>query len=127
MRILPAIPRDPVARFRLLSLWFALFANLIELGELSLGSTARVAARVIGVGALVILGAWQLWGHRRRGFPEFSAPVEAVLLVAVGAASSMPLRALGVFLATLQFRALYVTRRDYCLLPLSFCAAPALA
>src|SRR5260370_15410065 len=117
MRILPAIPRDPVARFRLLSLWFALFANLIELGELSLGSTARVAARVIGVGALVILGAWQLSGHRRRGFPEFSTPVEAVLPAAVGAASSIPVRAMGGFLAALQFPALYVTRRECSLLP----------
>ncbi len=127
MNILPAIPRDPAARFRLLSLWFALFANLIELAELALGSTASPPARVVGVAALLILGAWQLRGHRRRMFPKFSAPFEAVLLVAVGAASSMPLRAMGVFLAALQFRALYVTRREYWLLPWSYGAARALA
>lgn len=79
MRIVPAIPRDPVARLRLLSLSFALFATLIELFELSSGSTAAVPARVAGVGALVLLGAWQMWGYRRRAFPEFSTAFEAVL------------------------------------------------
>ena len=127
MRFIPGIPRDPASRLRLLSLWFALFAMTMEVGELAMGQLAPPALRVMGFVAVVLLAAWLAWGYQRRRFPPFSAPVDAVLLITIGAASSMPLRAMGVFLAAIQLRALYVSRREFWLLPLSYGVARIIA
>jgi PAS domain S-box-containing protein len=120
MKFLPAIPREPVRRLRLLSLWFVLFAVGIEIIELAVGRLAPTSTRIAGAVSTVALGAWLLAGYRRRRFPEFSTPFEAALLVIATAASSLPLRGMGLFLATVQFRSLYLSRREFWLLPLSF-------
>jgi signal transduction histidine kinase/CheY-like chemotaxis protein len=117
---LPAIPRDPPARLRLMSLWFVMFAVAIDVIAITTGRLATPTARVVGVAAVVALMAWVLWGYRRQRFPEWSTPVEAVLLVACTAGSSLPLRSMGLYLALVIFRALYVTRREFWLLPASY-------
>ena len=120
VRFLPPLPREPARRLRLLSLWFALFAVGIEIIELSVGRLAEPAARLGGGMAVIALGAWVIRGYRRGRFPEFSSILEAALLVVITAASSLPLRGMGLFLAMVQFRSLYVTRREFWVLPISY-------
>src|SRR5687768_14484461 len=99
MSLLPAIPRDPPARLRLMSLWFALFAIAVDTFEIAGSRLASPGMRLVGLAALALLLAWLAWGYRRRKFPEYTTVVEAVLLVAITAASSLPLRSMGLFLA----------------------------
>jgi two-component system cell cycle sensor histidine kinase/response regulator CckA len=120
MSLLPTIPRDPVARFRLLAFWFALFAAGGHMISFATASEVPTVPRLVGFTACAILGAWFVWGYRRGGFPEFSTPFEAALLVAAGASAAMPLRAMGLFFAAIQLRALYATRREFALLPISY-------
>jgi signal transduction histidine kinase/CheY-like chemotaxis protein len=120
MSFLPPIPRDPPARLRLMSLWFAVFAIAVDVFAIATSHLASAPVRVAGLAATFALLAWVLRGHKRGRFPEWSTPVEAILLVVVTAASSLPLRSMGLFLALLQFRSLYVTRREFWLLPVSY-------
>ena len=103
-----------------MSVWFALFAIALDLFFVAGGHLAPVSARVVAVIASALMFAWVLTGFRRGKFPEWTTPLEAALLAAINAASSMPLRAMGVFIAVVQFRALYVTRREFWLLPVSY-------
>jgi signal transduction histidine kinase len=120
MPFLPPVPRDPPARLRLLTLWFTLVAMTLDAAELSVGRLASGSARLIGILSLAALVWWAWRGYRRSGFPEWTTPLEAVLLAAVTAGSSMPLRSMGVFLALVMFRAVYVSRREIYLLPVAY-------
>src|ERR1051325_945449 len=126
-RWIPTIPRDPAERLRLLSFWFLLIAGFIEIFALLASRLTPAPLRVVAVIADVALIGWFALGHRRGKLPEFSAPFEATLLVFIGGASSLPLRSMGMFLAAVQMRGLYVTRRDYWLLPASYTVARVLA
>lgn len=123
MSLLPAIPRDPRARLRLLSLWFALFAVVIALVETTISRPEPLALRITGLSAAILLGIWLSVGYRRGRFPEFSAPLEAILLTAVAAASSLPLRAMGLYLTTLMLRSLYLSRREFWTVPVFYAIA----
>jgi signal transduction histidine kinase/CheY-like chemotaxis protein len=120
MSFLPQIPRDPPARLRLMSLWFALFAICVDIFAIGTSHLASVEVRVLGfAGCLGLLG-WVLYGYRHRHFPEWTTPLEALVMVAVTAASSLPLRSMGLFIALAQFRSLFLSKREFWLLPLSY-------
>jgi two-component system cell cycle sensor histidine kinase/response regulator CckA len=111
-RLLPTIPREPLARFRLLALWFAVAASLVN-GLMIAASTGTPSAfRVAGAAASSALAAWYMWGHGRRRFPALAWILESALMFVAGSASAMPLRALGLFYAASQFRALYARRAE---------------
>jgi signal transduction histidine kinase/ActR/RegA family two-component response regulator len=120
MSFLPQIPRDPPARLRLMSLWFALFAVGVDVFAIASSHLATPAMRGVGIIATLALLVWVVRGYKRQHFPEWTTPIEALLLVAITAASSLPLRSMGVFIAVLQLRSLYVTRREFWLLPVSY-------
>jgi signal transduction histidine kinase/ActR/RegA family two-component response regulator len=120
MSLFPPIPREPPARLRLLTFWFALFAIGVDIVELSTPGIASQNARLLGLGASVLLLGWVWRGYQRQGFPEWTTPIEGLLLVAVTAGSSLPLRSMGLFLAILMFRAVYVSRREIWLLPVAY-------
>jgi signal transduction histidine kinase/ActR/RegA family two-component response regulator len=126
MAHLPTIPRDPLARLRLMSLWFAMFAIGVDVAATSVSHLASGPVRLIGVAAASILFAWVVRGYRRERFPEWTTPLEAVLLATITAAASLPIRAMGVFLAVVMLRALYVSRREFWLLPTSYGIARAI-
>jgi two-component system cell cycle sensor histidine kinase/response regulator CckA len=120
MPLLPAFPREPLARLRFMSLGFVLFALTIGFSELALGRVAQPNARAMGLITSVILAAWAVWGYRRGKFPEYTTPFEALLMVPITAGSQMPLRMMGIFLAMVMLRSLYVSRREFWLMPLSY-------
>lgn len=120
MALLPTIPRDPLARLRLMSLWFAMFAISVDVVATSVSRLPSTPVRVTGVAAALVLFAWVVRGYKRQRFPEWTTPLEAVLLAAITAAASLPIRAMGVYLAVVMLRALYVSRREFWLLPVSY-------
>ncbi len=117
------IPHEPLARFRLLSMGFAVIVAFLNcamfVGDSALGQPLRWGATA----AAGLLGVWWIYGYRRGGFPDAGWLVDIVLVPAVAIVSPMPLRAIGLFYAGIQFRALYVSRRALPLLPLSYAVA----
>jgi signal transduction histidine kinase/CheY-like chemotaxis protein len=111
-RLLPTIPREPLARFRLLALWFAVAAAFGNGLMIAASSGTPSAFRIAGAAASAALGAWYIWAHRRRRFPPLGWVLESTLMFVAGTASAMPLRALGLFYAASQFRALYARRLE---------------
>src|SRR3569833_2483727 len=106
------VPREPLARFRLLALWFALFisaANGVALPFVGLLAAPQLLEAEL---ASVALGAWWAYGWRRGSFPAFGWVIEPPLLVLMFITSPIPLRALGAFYAATQLRSLYVSRRE---------------
>jgi hypothetical protein len=111
-RLLPTIPREPLARFRLLALWFAVAAAFGNGLMIAASSGTPSAFRIAGAAASAALGAWYIWAHRRRRFPPLGWVLESTLMFVAGTASAMPLRALGLFLRRLAVpRALCETTR----------------
>jgi signal transduction histidine kinase/ActR/RegA family two-component response regulator len=120
MSFLPQIPRDPPARLRLMSLWFALFAITVDIFAIATSHLASLDVRVVGFVGCVGLMIWVLYGYRHRHFPEWTTPLEALVMIAVTAASSLPLRSMGLFIALAQFRSLFISKREFWLLPASY-------
>jgi hypothetical protein len=127
MSFLPQIPRDPPARLRLMSLWFALFAITVDIFAIGTSHLASFDVRVVGFVGCVGLMIWVLYGYRHRHFPEWTTPLEALVMIAVTAASSLPLRSMGLFIALAQFRSLFISKREFWLLPASYGIARASA
>ncbi|HVX41469.1 MAG TPA: ATP-binding protein [Gemmatimonadaceae bacterium] len=117
------IPQEPIARFRLLSVAFAVlfgFGNIVVFATYSVPSpAARWSAAVAGG----LLSLWFLYGYLRGGFPVWGWIVDAVLVYTVTLHSPMPGHAIGVFYGGVQLRALYVSRRELWLLTLSYAIA----
>ena len=110
------VPREPLARFRLLALWFALFISAANCVALPLvGHLARPQLLEAEL-ASVALGVWWAYGWHRGSFPAFGWVIEPPLLILMAITSPIPLRALGAFYAATQLRSLYVTRRELLLL-----------
>ncbi len=118
-----SIPHEPLARFRLLSVWFAAAFAFMHVGLFAVDSSLAQPLRWGAAVAAALLGAWWLYGYRRGGFPIAGWLVDTVLMVLVATESPMPARAIGLFYAGIQFRALYVPRRELALLPLSYAIA----
>jgi PAS domain S-box-containing protein len=114
------IPHEPLARFRLLSMGFAVIIAFLNFGMFVFSSSIAQPLRWEAAAAAGLLGVWWIYGYRRGGFPAAGWLVDMVLVPVVAIASPMPLRAVGLFYAGIQFRALYVSRRELALLPLSY-------
>jgi two-component system, cell cycle sensor histidine kinase and response regulator CckA len=123
MRRFLKIPNDPLARFRLLSVWFAVTVALLNVGLFALLSTSSPQTRWAAAGASGLLAAWWYYGYRARGFPIAGWLVDMLLLSAVTALSLMPSHAIGLFFASIQFRALYTPRRQLWLLVATYTVA----
>jgi PAS domain S-box-containing protein len=120
---LSRFPHEPLARFRFLSFWLAEILMLLNIGVFAFFTGLDAPYRWgPGLSALA-LSAWWWYGYRRRGFPIAGWLVDAVLVAVVAAWSPMPLRSIGLFYAGVQFRALFVPRRELPLLPLTYGAA----
>lgn len=119
-RIRLEIPHDPLARFRLLSAAFAVTIAALNIVLFTFDRTLPVATRWEAGTAAALLGAWWAFGYRLGGFPTIGWLVDMILVIIVASVSPMPLRAIGVFYAGIQFRALYVPRRELVLLPLAY-------
>jgi two-component system, cell cycle sensor histidine kinase and response regulator CckA len=120
MRRFLRIPNDPLARFRLLSVWFAITIAILNVGLFVLLSTSSAETRWAAAAAASLLAAWWYYGYRRQGFPLAGWVVDMVLLSAVTAMSLMPSHAIGLFFGGIQFRALYTPRRQLWLLAVTY-------
>ena len=117
------VPREPLARFRLLALWFALLVTIGNAVAIPLMSELAGARMIAAVAASLLLGAWWSFGYKRGEFPVAGWLLEPLLLVMVAVSSPMPLRSLGVFYAGVQLRALYVSRAQLPVLLIVYAAA----
>ncbi len=120
MRRYLTIPHEPLARFRLLSVWFAGMVALLNVGLFALVSHAPSDVRWQAATCAALLGFWWVYGFRHGGFPLIGWLIDACLIVVVSAVSPMPSDAVGLFFAGIQFRALYVPRRQIGLLVASY-------
>ncbi len=114
------IPQEPLGRFRLFSVCFAAGIALLNVGLFLIDSSMPHALRWSATSAAALLAMWWVYGYRRGGFPAAGWLVDMALVGFVATLSPMPMRALGVFYAGAQFRALYKPRRDLVLLPLAY-------
>ncbi|HEY9226499.1 MAG TPA: ATP-binding protein, partial [Gemmatimonadaceae bacterium] len=114
------IPPEPLARFRLFCAGFAVAVALLHVGLFAFDSSMPPLLRWSATTAAALLAAWWAYGYRRVGFPAAGWLIDIALTGFVATFSPMPLRALGVFYAGAQFRALYGPRRDLFLLPISY-------
>lgn len=117
---LPKIPQDPLARFRLLSVWFAAALAFFHVVVYARESSFPAAVRVGEATAAAMLGLWWLYGYDRGGFPVAGWLVDIVLVLAVAVLSPMPADAVGVFFAGIQLRALFVPRNQLWILIASY-------
>jgi len=109
---LPRFPSEPLARFRLISVWFAAGLAFLNAGLLAFDPVLGGALKTGGALAAATLGVWWLYGHSRREFPIAGWLVDMPLLVVVALLSHMPSNSVALFFGGLQLRALYVPRRQ---------------
>lgn len=120
MRRLVTDSKDPLSRFRLLSVCFAAALAFLNAGLFAFNGSLPATLRWVETGAALVLGGWWLYGHRRGGFPVGGWLIDASLLFVVAAVSPMPSDAIALFFAGLQLRALFVPRRQLPLLIASY-------
>ena len=120
---LPRLPHEPLPRFRLMSVWFAAGLAFLNVGLFMFDANLPPALRWDEAAAAAALGAWWIYGYRCGGFPIIGWAVDATLVLVVAAVSPMPSDAIALFFAGLQFRSLFVPRRELGLLIVSFAIA----
>jgi PAS domain S-box-containing protein len=114
------IPHEPLARFRLLAVGFASTVAFIGVGMFAFDSSFTAAVRWEGALAALFLAVWWMYGYRHDGYPTIGWIVDLVLVAGVAIESPMPMRAIGLFYAGVQLRALFVSRRELPLLLLTY-------
>jgi len=117
---LSSFPQEPLARFRLLSACLAVSVALLNAILVASRVEFSGVFRVEAVAASLLLGLWWAVGYKRGGFPLLGWLVDGVLLTVIGAQTATPPGAIGLFFMGMQFRALYVSRREFLLLPLTY-------
>jgi len=115
-----SFPQEPLARFRLLSACLAVTVALLNAALVASRVEFSGAFRAEAIGASLLLGVWWAIGYLRGGFPLVGWLVDGVLLTVIGAQTATPPGAIGLFFMGMQFRALYVSRREFLLLPLTY-------
>ena len=120
---LPRLPQEPLARFRLMSVWFAAALAFLNAVLFTFDANLPPALRAVEVTAAAALGAWWISGYRRGGFPTVGWVIDTALVLVVAAVSPMPSDAIALFFAGLQFRSLFVPRRELGFLIGSFAIA----
>ncbi len=106
-----------------MSVWFAAGLAFLNVVLFTFDANLPPALRWVEAAAAATLGAWWIYGYRRGGFPIFGWAVDATLVLVVAAVSPMPSDAIALFFAGLQFRSLFVPRRELGLLIVSFAIA----
>jgi len=106
-----------------MSVWFAAGLAFLNVVLFMLDSNLPPTLRWVEAAAAAVLGAWWIYGYRRGGFPIIGWAVDATLVLVVAAVSPMPSDAIALFFAGLQFRSLFVPRRELGLLIVSFAIA----
>ncbi|HTI63531.1 MAG TPA: ATP-binding protein [Gemmatimonadaceae bacterium] len=116
MRRLVTVPPEPLARFRLLAVWFATLVAFLNAGLLlfygSLPLPLATPVRVAVASAAALLGVWWLYGYRRGGYQPAGWFVDVALVGMSAALSPMPAHAIALFFGGIQLRALFVPRRQ---------------
>jgi PAS domain S-box-containing protein len=106
-----------------MSVWFAAGLAFLNVVLFMFDANLPPALRWVEAAAAATLGAWWIYGYRRGGFPILGWAVDATLVLVVAAVSPMPSDAIALFFAGLQFRSLFVPRRELGLLIVSFAVA----
>jgi len=106
-----------------MSVWFAASLAFLHVVLFLVDVKLPPTLRWIEAAAAATLGAWWVYGYRRGHFPLFGWAVDATLVLVVAAVSPMPSDAIALFFAGLQFRSLFVPRRQLILLIVSFAIA----
>jgi PAS domain S-box-containing protein len=106
-----------------MSVWFAAALAFLNVVLFMFDANLPPALRWVEAAAAATLGAWWIYGYRRGGFPIIGWAVDATLVLVVAAVSPMPSDAIALFFAGLQFRSLFVPRRELGLLIASFAIA----
>jgi len=106
-----------------MSVWFAAGLAFLNVVLFTFDANLPPALRWVEVAAAATLGAWWIYGYRCGGFPILGWAVDATLVLVVAAVSPMPSDAIALFFAGLQFRSLFVPRRELGLLIVSFAIA----
>ena len=106
-----------------MSVWFAAGLAFLNVVLFTFDANLPPALRWVEAAAAATLGAWWIYGYRRGGFPIAGWAVDATLVLVVAAVSPMPSDAIALFFAGLQFRSLFVPRRELGLLIVSFAIA----
>ncbi len=106
-----------------MSVWFAAGLAFLNVVLFTFDANLPPALRWVEAAAAATLGAWWIYGYRRGGFPIFGWAIDATLVLVVAAVSPMPSDAIALFFAGLQFRSLFVPRRELGLLIVSFAIA----
>ena len=106
-----------------MSVWFAAGLAFLNVVLFTFDANLPPALRWVEAAAAATLGAWWIYGYRRGGFPIVGWAVDATLVLVVAAVSPMPSDAIALFFAGLQFRSLFVPRRELGLLIVSFAIA----
>ena len=120
---LPRFPIEPLPRFRLMSVWFAAALAFLHVVLFLVDVNLPPTLRWIEAAAAATLGTWWVYGYHRGEFPLFGWAVDTTLVLVVAAVSPMPSDAIALFFAGLQFRSLFVPRRQLILLIVSFAIA----
>ena len=106
-----------------MSVWFAAALAFLNTVLFTLDGNLPPALRWTEASAAALLGTWWIVGYRRGGFPTIGWAVDTGLVLVVAAVSPMPSDAIALFFAGLQFRSLFVPRRELGLLIVSFAVA----
>jgi PAS domain S-box-containing protein len=106
-----------------MSVWFAAGLAFLNVVLFTFDANLPTTLRWVEAAAAATLGAWWIFGYRRGGFPIIGWAVDATLVLVVAAVSPMPSDAIALFFAGLQFRSLFVPRREFGLLIVSFAIA----
>jgi len=83
-------PREPLARFRLLALWFAMLVTIA--GGVGVLFASREPRVLVASASAFLLAAWWAYGYRRGSFPVVGFLVEPVLLVVAATGVPLPMR-----------------------------------
>jgi two-component system, cell cycle sensor histidine kinase and response regulator CckA len=119
----PRLPQEPLARFRFMSVWFAAALAFFHTILFTIDANLPSSIRWEEAAAAATLGTWWIYGYRRGRFPLAGWLVDMTLVLVVAALSPMPSDAIALFFGGLQFRSLFVPRRQLGYLIVSYAIA----
>ncbi len=106
-----------------MSVWFATALAFFNAALFTFDANLPTALRWEEAAAAAALGVWWIHGYRRGGFPISGWLVDMTLVLVVATVSPMPSDAIALFFAGLQFRSLFVPRRELGWLIVSYAIA----
>jgi two-component system, cell cycle sensor histidine kinase and response regulator CckA len=119
----PRLPQEPLARFRFMSVCFAATLAFFHTVLFTIDQNLPSSLRWEEAAAAATLGTWWIYGYRRGRFPVAGWLVDMTLVLVVAAVSPMPSDAIALFFGGLQFRSLFVPRRQLGYLIVSYSVA----